>query len=129
LRIEDYFQQIHALLNTCPIALGFTIEQDRRSTHDGFIRAQVFFSDGSSLHVREFIHVQTEPERLAYAYQYLGTDARMIWRYDNAGHHRKLGLATYPHHKHVGEQQIVASDAPDLAAVLREVEDSIVFPR
>jgi len=127
LRIEDYFQQIHALLSACPVALGFTLEQDRRSPHDGFLRAQIF-ADGSCLHVREFVHIQTVPERLTYAYQYLGSDGRMIWRYDNTGHHRKLGLATYPHHKHIGEQQVVTSNAPELAAVLREIEDSIAFP-
>jgi hypothetical protein len=53
----------------------------------------------------------------------------LIFRYDNSGHHRKLNLATYPDHKHDGsEDKIVTSNAPDLAAVLAEIEGLIQVP-
>jgi len=46
-----------------------------------------------------------------------------VFRYDNTGHHKKLNLPTYPHHKHEGdENNVVASPAPDLVAVLIEIE-------
>jgi hypothetical protein len=59
-------------------------------------------------------------------------DARkqLQFRYDNTGHHMQRNLPTYPHRKHAGsDKQIVASAAPDLAAVLVEVEALVQLPR
>lgn len=87
------------------------------------MRAELYFRDGSVLHVREYVDVETAIERLMYVYQYDDPTQGLIFRYDNTGHHRKLGLTTYPHHKHDGyEQNVVESSAPDLESVLDEIE-------
>ncbi len=53
----------------------------------------------------------------------------LIFRYDNTGHHKKLGLSTYPHHKHDGsEAHVIASGAPELSDILREIELLIMLP-
>ena len=53
----------------------------------------------------------------------------MVFRYDNSGHHRELGLPTFPHHKHDGsEGNVVSSVAPDLATVLDEIEALVQLP-
>ncbi len=58
-----------------------------------------------------------------YSYQYMDTENNLIFRYDNTEHHRKLNLPTFPHHKHDGrEDNVVSSDAPFLADVLKEIE-------
>ena len=42
-------------------------------------------------------------------------------------HLRKLNLSTFPHHKHDGsEDNVVQSNAPFLAEVLKEVEQILV---
>ena len=47
----------------------------------------------------------------------------LVFRYDNTGHHKKLNLSTYPHHKHEGcDNNVVPSAAKDLANVLKEIE-------
>ncbi len=49
--------------------------------------------------------------------------------YDNSGHHNKLKLRTYPHHKHTGgEENVIESPAPELAAVLQEIEIHVQLP-
>ena len=54
---------------------------------------------------------------------------QLAFRYDNTGHHQKLNLPTYPHHKHVGsEENVTASNAPDLVAVLQEIQTLIQPP-
>jgi hypothetical protein len=79
--------------------------------------------DGSSLHLREFVDVEIEVDRLTYVYQYMDSAKRLVFRYDNTGHHKKLSLLTYPHHKHESSgHNIVASPAPDLTVVLSEIE-------
>lgn len=79
--------------------------------------------DDSVLHFREYVDTETEPDRLMYAYQYVDQDDQLFFRYDNTGHHKKLRLVTYPHHKHDGrEDKVIPSDAPDLSDVLLEIE-------
>jgi hypothetical protein len=51
---------------------------------------------------------------------YQRADKRVIFLYDNARHY--LDLSTAPHHKHVGENDIVAANAPDLQSVLKEIK-------
>jgi hypothetical protein len=126
LRVEAYFQQVRVALEACPAVQAFDITFDKRSTSDGFIRGDVFFVDGSTLHIREFVDVATAPERLAYVYQYMDPTQRLAFRYDNTGHHRRRNLSTFPHHKHLTDEgTVVDSPAPTLEDVLREIEAMI----
>ena len=64
-----------------------------------------------------------------YAYQYIDSSRKLIFRYDNTGHHKKLGLPTYPHHKHDGsEDNVITSVVPDLSFVLKEIESLVQLP-
>ena len=86
-------------------------------------------ADGSILHVREFVDVELKPELLAYAYQYMSTEGKLIFRYDNTGHYKNLGLPTYPHHKHVGRDgNVIAATEPTLTTILQETEDMMELP-
>lgn len=129
MRIEAYFQQIQETIDACPVVRFFDMTYDRRGPHEGFIRGAISFVDESILHLREFVDVATAVERLTYVYQYMDSTQRLVFRYDNTGHHRRLTLPTYPHHKHAGsENHVVASPAPDLAAVLNEIEALVQLP-
>ena len=123
MRIEAYFHNIQDVVAACPVVRSTRLMFDKRSSYEGFIRGEVFFVDDSILHIREYITTESDPDRLAYAYQYMASGGVLIFRYDNTGHHRKLKLATYPHHKHEGaEDRVIASFAPTLAEVLSETE-------
>lgn len=85
--------------------------------------------DSSILYWREFVDVEITVDRLMYVYQYMDFSSDFIFRYDNTGHHKKLGLPTYPHHKHEGsEDNVVLSRAMDLATVLKEIEPLVQLP-
>ncbi len=100
-----------------------TVTFDKRGTYEGFIQGELEFADGSLLHLREFVDVEIEVQRMMYTYQYMSSAKTLIFRYDNTGHHKKLNLPTYPHHKHDGsEHNVIASFPPDLATVLSEIE-------
>jgi hypothetical protein len=129
LRIEDYFQHLQQAINACLVIQSSTITFDKRSTHTGFIHGEIWFVDGSTLHLREFVDVEIDIDRLMYAYQYMNSAKALIFRYDNTGHHKKFNLPTYPNHKHDSTQDnVVASSAPDLAAVLYEIEQQVQLP-
>lgn len=129
MRIEAYFQQIRETIESCRFVRLSTVTYDKRGTHEGFIRGELQFVDGSILHFREFVDVEEGIDRLMYVYQYMDVQKRLVFRYDNTGHHRGLGLSTYPHHKHEGsEGKVVASSASDLEQVLAEVESLLKWP-
>jgi hypothetical protein len=65
-------------------------------------------------------------KRGKYSYQYVDQKGKLIFRYDNAPHHQKLKLPSFPHHKHEHEEnRIIASNAPFLEAVIQEIEQII----
>jgi hypothetical protein len=97
---------------------------DKRSTSIGFIRGSIYFFDGSTLHLREFVNVEHDVERYMYAYHYQRPDGTLVFRYDNTPHFP--ALPTFPHHKHAGSvSNVVSADPPDLQAVLTEIHGLI----
>ena len=129
MRIDDYFAQIRATLAGTAIVQTSVVTYDIRGPFEGYIRGELSLIDGSTLHVREYVDVEQEIERLTYAYHYVAADSALVFRYDNADHHRRLNLPTHPHHKHDGaEERVIASPAPTLAAVLAEIESLIRLP-
>jgi hypothetical protein len=130
LRIEAYFRQIQRIIETsCPVIQLPNITYEKRGTHEGFIRGVLYFIDGSTLHLREFVDVEIAEDRVMYVYQYMDSSDKLVFRYDNTGHHKKLDLSTYPHHKHEGsEDNVVPSAAPVLVTVLQEIESLVQLP-
>ncbi len=121
--IEEYFEQIRAVIQCCIVVQSFNLLPEKRGDFDGFIRGQIRFKDGSILFLREFAEVETTLQRDMYSYQYMDSSNILIFRYDNTAHHKKLNLPTFPHHKHEGsEENIISSSAPFLVDVLREIE-------
>ena len=105
MRIEAYFRQIEKTIEECLVIQLSNVTYEKRGTHEGFIRGELHFVDSSTLHLREFVDVEITEDRLMYVYQYMERSDKMVFRYDNTGHHKKLGLSTYPHHKHEGENR------------------------
>lgn len=120
--IERYFRDIDRVLADSSLIHATSLNFDKRSTYIGFIRGEIFFLDGSRLHVREFANVERGIHRYTYAYHYQDADGSLVFRYDNTAHFPNL--PTFPHHKHVGsETHVIPSEATDLFSVLAEIED------
>lgn len=123
--IEDYFRQVAALIAGASIVHSSSITYDKRSSYIGLIRGDIYFFDGSRLHIGEFVNVQQGIDRYMYAYHYQRSDGSVIFRYDNTPHFPSL--ATFPDHKHEGdESNVVAATAPDLQAVLIKIQGLVV---
>ncbi len=127
MRIEEYFRRLDEFIANCSVVQSFNVTSDKRASHEGFIRGEIFFIDGSCLQFREFVEVEIIIDRLMYTYHYVDTANHLRFRYDNTGHHKNLSLSTYPHHKHDGsEHNVIVSIAPTLAEVLGEIEATIL---
>ncbi len=72
MRIENYFERVRQTLDACLIIQSFNVAYDKRGSHEGFLfMGQVYFLDGSILHLREYVDVETTLDRIVYAYQYM----------------------------------------------------------
>lgn len=95
--------------------------------NDAFIEAHICFYDASLLVFNEELEAITDRQirRISYVFHYQNNDNILHFRYDNSPHYPHL--ATFPSHKHVGND-VIAAEPPDLADVLREI-DLILYPR
>ena len=126
--IENYFERIRNLLKNASIIKTFEIETEKRADTLGLIRSNVTFIDGSRLYIREFVEIEISINRGKYSYQYINQKGDLIFRYDNAPHHQKLNLPSFPHHKHDRqEDKIITSNAPFLEEVIQEIEQIINY--
>ncbi len=64
--IDNYFESIRSILANSPIIQNFEIEIEKRTDTLGFISGNVYFYDGSLLHIREFVDVDIVIERGKY---------------------------------------------------------------
>ena len=129
MRIEDYFLLIQRVVESSRVIHLSNITYEKRGTHEGFIRGRLHFVDSSVLYWREFVDVEITADRLMYVYQYMDSSKKLVFRYDNTGHHKKLGLPTYPHHKHESsEDNVIPAETMDLATTLKEIESLVQLP-
>jgi hypothetical protein len=121
--IAGYFRYISGLLALSRFVSSQDVHTEKRTLTEGFLRGDVLFKDGSRLHFRELVTTEPRVQLISYTYQYMHADGTTIFRYDDADHF--MHLTTAPHHKHVGEFDVIAANAPDLQSVLNEIEGMI----
>ena len=121
--VAGYFLHIGNILALSRIVKSQDVHAEKRTPTEGFLRGDVIFKDNSRLHFRELVSTEPSVQLVSYTYQYMRADGTTIFRYDDADHF--LNLPTAPHHKHIGETDVVAADAPDLQSVLKEIEGMV----
>lgn len=124
MRIADYVEAIRTSILTTPHVLSHSLTYEDRPPTAGVIRGRILFSDGSLLHLREYVLLSDSIVRLKYAYHYVAEAQTLVFRYDNALDPAAKHLPTYPHHKHL-PHSLEHSPAPSLQAVLNKAARSI----
>jgi len=122
--IDPHFQAIEKVIRDDLLVTTFDIDRTYMTHTRAYIKGKINFADGSSLAF--FQHVQMAEEGLHitdYRYHYMDADAQMIFRYDNAPHHRELG--TFPHHKHL-PTGLQCTLIPDFEKILKEIDNIIL---
>ncbi|MGD8649928.1 MAG: DUF6516 family protein [Desulfobacterales bacterium] len=125
--IEEYFQIIGNHITDCPYVAESQIRNDKRSFYIGVVEGEIRFTDNSFLHFIEFINVKEGINRYKYSYHYQDEAEKVVFRYDMAPHHKEI--KTFPHHKHLGSENVTESLAPSLAEVLQEIEGILILPK
>ena len=113
--ISDYFQQMETKSSEMRIISEKSIEFREFDIEEGFIKGTILFIDGSMLELMEYLIGEI---RLKYRFHYMNEMGQLIFRYDNAPHHK---VSTFPDHKHIAEG-VIASSPQKLPDVLNEIE-------
>ncbi|MCZ7393538.1 MAG: DUF6516 family protein [Candidatus Methanoperedens sp.] len=119
--VADYFKTVERLLSNSKLIVDKTVDFKEFSSDEGMARGRLLFLGGYVLTFMEYI--QTGKERLKYRFNLTDGKGNMIFRYDNAAHHKED--YTYPHHKHVSTG-VKPSKEIGLAEVLSEIESMIL---
>lgn len=124
MNIADYFSSVERSLNQFSFITSIEVIEILASDNfNGILHCRVHFWDESFLSVHETVSTELGyPVRIIYSYAYL-RNGENIFRYDNAPHHPQI--ATFPHHKHIGENKIAPTDQPTIRQVLSEVEEHL----
>lgn len=119
--ISQYFGSIDRLLNESSLIVERDIDFKEFSSEEGMIRGRLLFIGGYVLNFMEYIIIGEE--RPKYSFNFSDGKGNLIFRYDNAAHHRDI--PTFPHHKHTGSI-IKSSKEMALAEVISEIERLIL---
>jgi len=126
LLIEEYFVHLERRFASCPHVVQTTLTKEKRAPHIGFVKGTIGFSQGIELFLMEFVRTQPRLVKTKYRYHCQDANGKLLFRYDNAPHHR---ISTFPHHKHVRTvaegETIVASSPPSIERLVDEVVDLI----
>ncbi len=119
--IAHYFKSIEHLLINSKLIADKTIDFKEFSIDEGMVTGRLLFLGGYTLNFMEYILIgQHRPK---YRFNLSDSKGKLIFRYDNAPHHKEI--PTYPHHKHLGTQ-VKPSKEVGLEEVISEIEIMIL---
>lgn len=118
--VDAYFQNLQRVLGAALVIQSQAVFTEKRTRTEGYVRGDIVFTDDTRLHFRELVTTEPTVQRLSYTYHYMRVDGTLIFRYDDTDHYPQLSSA--PHHKHLGETEVIACAPPDLQMVLNEIE-------
>lgn len=115
--IDQYFLQVESILQEFPAIRSFALNKKIYNSRQGMIGGKIIFESGASLEFTEVVDIELTG-KVKYRYHYMTKSKRLVFRYDNAPHHRQV--KSFPHHKHT-TQTMKDSQEPDLRSVLLEI--------
>ncbi len=116
--ITDYLKDLNSFIDEIPFKLSAKIQADNRGDVALYVKSEILFSDRSELLFKEYLVAIPILKRLTYSYQYQDRSKELIFRFDNAEHHREV--STYPHHKHI-KNMVLSSKEMSLKEIINEI--------
>ena len=115
--IESYFAQVEQVLQAFPSIRSYTLKKKVYNSKQGYIGGSIIFENRHRLDFVQVKDLETTG-KIKYRYQYMDENQAMVFRYDNAPHHKEI--QTSPHHKHT-LSDVEKSVEPTLHDVLLEI--------
>jgi len=113
--------EIEESISSSSIVISSNIQKYFSSTKkEAYIRGNLIFTDLSSLEFSIYI-LEREKKTMfdKYRFQYMDYRKSLIFRYDNAPHHKNI--STSPCHKHLRDGKVIESTIPKIREILEEI--------
>lgn len=98
---------------------SYVVNDFKNSESALYLNLKLFLVDRTELHVREYV----DPEHRKYAFHWQSASGELIARWDNAPHFPDL--ATFPHHRHGANGEVVESHDISFDEVMVFVKERI----
>ena len=123
--IQRFVDEIEKAIDSHPTVLSSTLQKqfgpDSKSV---YLKSSIIFANLSVLELSIFAFASRHKVMIdKYRYHDMDMRGRLVFRYDNAPHHREL--QSFPDHKHLPDKA-VAAPAPSLPDVLNEISAAIL---
>ena len=118
--ITKYFIHFDTIINKTDFISGSKIQKRKVNDFLGIIEGEININN-KILDILEVIKITNKQlSKKKYKYHFRNSDNSLIFRYDNAPHHKNS--ETFPHHKHLPDE-IVSSEEPNLLQILSEINE------
>jgi hypothetical protein len=116
--ITKYFAQFDKVINKANFITSSEIQKRKVNNFLGIIEGKIIIED-KTLDILEVIKITDQQlSKTKYKYHFQDSDNSLIFRYDNAPHHKEI--ETFPHHKHLPEK-VTACNEPNLLQILSAI--------
>ena len=115
--IETYFWEIEQAISYFKNILTYNLYSKVYNDKQGFIKGKITFNDKKVLLFSEVKDIEIS-SKIKYRYHYMEENKSLIFRYDNAKHHKSI--ASFPFHKHI-KNEVSESKEVSLYDVLLEI--------
>ncbi|MEM2144151.1 MAG: DUF6516 family protein [Candidatus Jordarchaeaceae archaeon] len=126
MNIKEYFDHIILFLKGNRNVALVNVDKRiiSRARGGGYLRLRITFIDKSRLELREYVNDMLR--KLSYSYNYTSSENTLLFRFDNAPHHKEI--KTYPHHKHTANGRVKESKEKEVNQIKKEI-DSLLSNR
>jgi hypothetical protein len=118
--ITNYFAEFDEIINRTDFVASSDIQKRKVNSFLGVIEGKIIVED-KTLEILEVIIISDQKLlRKKYKYHFQDYDNSLIFRYDNAPHHKEL--ETFPHHKHLPENTMACKE-PNLLQIFSLINE------
>jgi hypothetical protein len=123
--IQRYVDDLEKVLGSHPTILSSTLQkQIGPDSKTIYLKGSITFIDLSILEISVFAAAARNKIVIdKYRFQYMDKKSKLVFRYDNAPHHRELPM--FPDHKHLPDR-VNPSALPSLTEILNEISAVIL---
>lgn len=124
--ILAFIKEIEEIISSSSIVISSNIQKYFSSTKkEAYIKGKLTFVDLSSLEFAIFVLEKGKKILFdKYRFQYVDDRSNLVFRYDNAPHYKHI--SSFPFHKHLRDDKIVASTVPKFNDIIEEITAVIV---
>ena len=117
--IDDYFIEFSKIISHLDIITYHSVTKKKIDDYSGVIRGKIYI-DNYCLKFLEVIFLFNNPQKQKkkYSYHFMDGNNALVFRYDNAYHHREI--KSFPHHKHLTDR-VIETTEPDIKSVIKEI--------